>query len=171
MHLAARQEVIGNYTNTANDRNQQETALIAERALTEKQNAIEAGIRMEDIRSRFQLEATRLYWQASDYLIRKFEADVRAEIAKFGGELDLLKADTSVKQGMAGFDQAYEQMDQAKELARNSAHVQEMISNVETWKQSFISRIEAARVASGYLSSSVNGWLGQTNAVNYESGE
>jgi hypothetical protein len=62
-------------------------------------------------------------------------------------------------------------MDQAKELARNQAHVQEMISNVDTWKQSFLGRIEAAAKASDYLSSAVNGWLGQTNAVNYESGE
>lgn len=168
MSDAARDVVIDRYTNTKDDRNKEETALIADKAQQEQQHSIDAGIKMEDIRSRFQLESANLYWRASDYLVKQFESEVRAEIARFNGELDLVKADTSVKQGMAGFDQAYEQMDQAKELARLQGHVTEMTGNIDTWKQQFVGRIEAAAKAAGYYSSAVNSWLNQVNAINYE---
>jgi hypothetical protein len=164
----ARLETTHNYTNTKNDRNKEETALIAERAQRDKEHSIDAGIKMEDIRSRFQLESANLYWRASDYLIRKFEADVRAEITRFNGELDLLKADTSVKQGMADKDLQYESLDQEKERARLQASFEELRGNVQTWMRSFDGRIKAAGQAVSHYSAEVNGWLSQTNAINYE---
>jgi hypothetical protein len=168
MHSAAQQEVAHNYTNTKDDRNKEETALIADKAQREQEHSIDAGIKMEDIRSRFQIAAAGLYWQASDYLIRKFEADVRAEITRFNGELDLLKADTAVKQGMADKDLSYEGLDQEKERARLTASFNELNGNVQTWMQSFNGRIKAAGQAVSHYSAEVNGWLGQTNAINYE---
>lgn len=168
MTTAARQEVTHNYTNTANDRNKETTALIADRAQRDKEHSIDAGIRMEDIRSRFQLESARLYWQASDYLIRKFEADVRAEIVRFNGELDLLKADTAVKQGMADKDLSYETLDQEKERARLQVSFEELRGTISTWQAQFAGRMSAAGQAVSHYSAEVNGWLSQTNAINYE---
>lgn len=164
----ARQVVIKNYTDIKDDRNKEETALVAKMAQTDTHHAMDVGVRMEDIRSRFQLESSKLYWKSADWLISKYETDVRSEIARFSGELDLMKADTAVKQGMSDKDLSYESLDQEKERARLQASFEELSGNVTTWAKSFDGRIRAAAEAVIQYSAEVSGWLSQTNAINYE---
>lgn len=167
MHLAARNDIIKKYQDTYADRNKEITALIAAKSLEEKLAAIEAGVKMEDIRSRFQLEFGRLYWQAADYIIKKYESDVRAEMAEYEGQLKMILAKLEADRQMAGFDVQYEQMDQNKELARLEAHVAEMKVNFDSWKQEADMRLKAAEFAAEFYGKASLAWLGGVNLVDF----
>lgn len=165
MAMAARNELIARHGDTRNDRNGEITSIIAERAHDGVKHSITAGIQMEDIRSKFELEFNKLYWQASDYLIRKYEADIRAETAKFQGELDMLKADTATKNAMYDGERAYEGMEQERELRRLEVSVREMQANVETWSVHMRALIDANKEAVAYYKSAVSSATGIMNDV------
>jgi hypothetical protein len=104
---AARADVIKKYQDISADRNKEITALIADRAHDGRKHGIDAGVRMEDIRSRFQLEYGRLYFQTAEYLVRKYQADVQAEVARVSAEIDQLKLKASIDLGMVTSDNTW----------------------------------------------------------------
>lgn len=167
MYLAARNEIIKKYQDTMADRNKEITALIADKSLQEKLAAIESGVRMEDIRSRFQLEYSRMYWQAADYLIKKYEVDVRSALATFEADLKMVMAKTEVDGKMADYDLEYEKMDSQKELARLQASLDEMKGNIETWTLHFKAGMEAAQASVNFYSSAAVGATSAVNAIDY----
>lgn len=170
MAMAARNELIARHGDTRNDRNGEITSIIAERGHDGVKHSITAGIQMEDIRSKFELEFNKLYWQASDYLIRKYEADIRAEIAKFEGELNLLKADTSVKSSMYDGEKEYVGMEQTRELQRLDVAVKETLANVDTWSVHMKALIDANTAAINYYKSAVSSSTGIMNDVRSNDG-
>ena len=165
IHAAARADVVKKYQDTYADRNKEITALIADKSLQEKMHAMDTGIKMEDIRSRFQLEFGRLYWQATDYLIKKYEADVRLAIADFEADLESVKLKANIDSKTSDTDLAYVRLDQEKELARLEATLAEMQGNIATWTKSVDMQVKAAESAIDYYSRTVLGWTGQANYV------
>ncbi len=147
MLLAARNEVIVQHGDIRSGRNSEITALIAERAHTGMLAALGEGNKMEQVRSQFQLEFGKLYWNAAGYIINQWEAEVKAEIARFQGDLDLIKQNTGVDTTMAGFDLQYEQLENQKQLERLRVTVQELGMNLDSWKTSAGQRVAAARDA------------------------
>jgi len=165
MAMAARNELIARHGDTRNDRNGEITSIIAERGHDGVKHSVTASIQMEDIRSKFELEFNKLYWQASDYLIRKYEADIRAEVAKFQGELDLIKADTSVSSSMYDGEKAYVGMEQTRNLEKMQVGVKEMLANVDTWSVHMKALIDANAEAIAYYKSAVSSSTGIMNDV------
>jgi hypothetical protein len=167
MNLAARNDIIKKYQDTYADKNKEATALIAEKSLQEKMHAMDTGIKMEDIRSRFELEFGKLYWMAADYIIKQYEAEVRANIAKFQGELDLVKTETDTDIKNAGFDYEYEKLRHDQQVQRLNASIEEMRGNIDTWKTRAQMRIDAATASVEYYKSAVGSANGILNDIGY----
>jgi hypothetical protein len=170
MMLAARNDVIKKYQDTVTDRNKEITALIADKSLQEKMHAMDTSIKMEDIRSRFALEYGKMYWQAAEYIVRKYEVDVNTEISTFKAELDMLMKKAEVDLDAAGKDIDFERLKHEREMKRLDASLTEVDANVRTWVASLESRSRALREGTEYFKQAASGWLSQTNAVNYEEG-
>ena len=107
LSVTANNVVVTNYQNIQSDRNKEITSLIAERAQANSQHSIDAGIRMEDINSRFQLEYGRLYFQAAEYIVRKYQADIGAEVARVNSEIEQIKLLTQIDINSVGSDNTW----------------------------------------------------------------
>jgi hypothetical protein len=167
MLTAARNEVIRQYQNTAADRNKEITALIADKSLQEKQHAMDIAIRMEDIRSRFQLEYAKIYWQAADYLVKKYQMDVSAEIARISAEMQMIGLVNDTNKRNVEFELEEETLKNQKNMARLQAEMQEMTKQVEMWVETYKSRIQAAGETVDYYKGAVLGKLGSYTAIDY----
>ena len=165
MLLAARNEIIVQYGDRRSDRNKEITALIADRAHSGMMGALAEGNKMEQVRSQFQLEYGKLYWQAARYIIDQWEAEVKAQIAIFQGDIDLIKANTGALDSNATHDLQYEQLQSQKQLERLRATIQEMMANLDSWKTSASQRVEAATSALDYYKGNVQGALGILNDI------
>jgi len=170
MILAARNEILKQYADRRSDRNREVTALIAERAHDGVKHATSESIKMEDIRSRFKLEYAKVYWQAADYLIRKYEVDVRAAIAEYQSQLDMIRANTAVDEKIYDSEQAYEQMEHDRSIQRLQASIAEMNGNIDTWKHRVTAQIEAAKDAVEYYKSAVSSATSIMNDVRTNDG-
>lgn len=168
MKNAAINELIKKYGDTRDSRNSEITALIAERAHDGVKHSISEGNKMESVRSQFQLAFGKLYWDAARYIIDKWEAEIRANIAEFNGEIDLIKAKTGTDKAMADYDLDYTKMDQEQQLARLKGHIDEMNGNIDTWKQSTAMQIRAAEDAVNYYKSQTIASLGVLNDIGSE---
>jgi len=167
MHLAARNDVIKKYQDTRNDRNKEVTALIADKSLQEKMHAMDTSIKMEDIRSRFQLEYGKLYWQAADYLIRKFESDVRAEIARVEANYRIIELNTRIDTRNSELTFSKTELENDKEKARLAGEVEELREQISLWKETYQARIQATREIVQYYQSWALGINGSYNAIDY----
>lgn len=167
MITASRNELIKKHQDTEADRNREITALIAEKSLQEKQHAMDTAIKMEDIRSRFQLEYAKVYWQAADYLIKKFAMDVQAETSKVEAEIKMLTLIQSGRQRNSELALDEDQLDNQKNMARLQAEISEMNKQIEMWTETYKSRIQAAGEAVDYYKGAVLGLLGSYNAIDY----
>lgn len=165
--MAARNEVIKQHGDKRFDRNSEITALIADRAHTGMLTALGEGNKMEGVRSQFQLEYGKLYWQAAAYIISQWEAETRAEIARFQADLDLIKSKTSTDEAMAGHDNEHLQRENQKELERLRTSIAEMSANLQSWQQSAQMRVAASRDALDYYKGHVEQTLGILNDVAY----
>lgn len=167
MHLAARNDVIKKYQDTYADRNKEITALIADKSLQEKMHAMDTSIKMEDIRSRFQLEYGKMYWQAADYLIRKYQADVQAEVSRVDANIKMmqLELEAEIKNSDVTRDQITTEND--KQKLRLNAEISELQQQIDLWKQTYQARINAAAEAVKYYQSYTMGLLGSYNAIDY----
>lgn len=168
MLMAARNEVIMQHGDRRSDRNREITALIAERAHAGMMGALTEGNRMEDVRSRFQLEYGRLYWNAAQYIINQWEAEVRARIAEYQGEIDLIKLGTAVSEKHADLDLQYSGLEQNKQLERLRSHVEEMTSNLDAWKKSADMRVDAAKSILDYYKGNIEAALTAINDVAFK---
>lgn len=168
MLMSARNEIIKQHGDKRYDRNSEITALIADRAHTGMLAALGEGNKMESVRSQFQLEYGKLYWQAAGYIINQWEAEVRAEIARFQGDLDLVKSKTSTDEAMAQHDYQYEQLKNAQEVERLRVSVEEMRANLASWEKSATMRVAAAQDSLNYYKGKVEQTLGILNDVAYQ---
>jgi hypothetical protein len=168
MQMAARNEHIVAHGDKRADRNREITALIAERAHDGMKHAITEGNKMEQVRSQFQLEYGRLYWNAAQYIINQWEAEVRAQVAEYQGEIDLIKLGTGVSEAGADFDLKYSSLEQAKQLERLRTTVSEMTTNFESWKKSAEQRVAAAESALDYYRGNIESALGVITDVAYK---
>jgi hypothetical protein len=166
--MSARNEVIKQHGDKRYDRNSEVTTIIADRAHAGMMGALGEGNKMESVRSQFQLEYGKLYWQAAGYIINQWEAEVKAEVARFQGDLDLIKSQTATEEAMAGHDQSYEAMEQAKQLERLRTAVAEMGVNLKTWLQETDMRMRSAQDSLNYYKGKVEQTLGILNDVAYE---
>lgn len=167
IHLAARNDVIKKYQDTYADRNKEITALIADKSLQEKMHAMDTSIKMEDIRSRFQLEYGKLYWQAADYLIRQFETEVRAAVAEADNKYKFTELNTNVDAKNTEADIAHVGQFNSKESTRLGAEMEELKEQVNLWKETYMARIEASKEMVKYYQSYTMGLLGSYNAIDY----
>jgi hypothetical protein len=125
---------------------------------------------MEDIRSRFQLEYGRLYLQASDWLIRKYESDVRAEVARVNTEVEQLRLKTQIDMGMVNSDANWNQT-LIGHLAQTVAQViQDASNDLEVQKTQAKMQLDALKDIITYYSNAAASYAGQYNAVNLVSG-
>lgn len=170
MILVARNEILKQYGDRRSDRNREVTALIAERAHDGVKHATSESIKMEDIRSRFQLEYAKVYWQAADYLIRKYEADIRAAIAEYQSLLDMIRANTAVDEKVYDSERLYEEMENTRSIERLRASIAEMNGNIDTWKHRVTAQIEAAKDAVEYYKSAVSSATSIMNDVRTNDG-
>jgi len=166
MMLAARSDVIKKYQDTANDRNREVTKLIAERAQANVHHAIDAGIKMEDINSRFQMEYFRMFFTMADVLIRKYEAEMRAALAEFEAnskeaiyqfEADKVNRGLDMETSKVRIDRLRAYIDQNYQRARIA---------VDQAKTGADTQLGASRDVVNYYQSKVSGYLSQINAVN-----
>jgi hypothetical protein len=168
--LYAQSDIIKRYMDTRADRNKEITALIADKAFEQQKLGVESGVRMEDIRSRFQLEYGRLYLQASDWLIRKYESDVRAEVARVNTEVEQLRLKTQIDMGMVNSDANWNQT-LIGHLAQTVAQViQDASNDLEVQKTQAKMQLDALKDIITYYSNAAASYAGQYNAVNLVSG-
>lgn len=166
MMLAARSDVIKKYQDTYNDRNAEVTKLIAERAQANVHHAIDSGIKMEDINSRFQMEYFRMYFTMADVLIRRYEADMRAALAEFEANTKnaVLKFETDKTN--VGYDIAT----MGQRVDRLKAYIQQNYDRsrilVDQAKTGAEVQLSSAQEVVKYYQAEVNGYLSQINAVN-----
>ena len=125
MSRADRNDVTKKYQDTQADRNKEITALIAERAHDGVKHSVDASIKMEGIRAQFQLGFGTLYFRVTDYLIRKYEADIKAEIARVEGEIDQIRIKAGLDTASASNDLTYEGLDSQMNLALLGATIDE----------------------------------------------
>jgi hypothetical protein len=169
MMLAARNDVIKKYQDTRNDRNREVTALIAERAQANVHHAIDSGLKMEDINSRFQLEYFKTYFVMADSLIRKYAVEMEAAIKEFEAnattavkkyETDKANWELDMKEDAIRIERLGQYINQEKSIAdaliRQSA-------------DAAVRKLEASRESVNYYKSAVSSALGQINAVNVAS--
>lgn len=168
MLMSARNEVIKQHGDKRFDRNSEVTTIIADRAHAGMLAALGEGNKMESVRSQFQLEYGKLYWQAAGYIINQWEAEMKAELARFQGDLDLIKTSTATDEAMAGHDQAYEQMEQAKQIERLRGSIAELSINLQSWEQSSRMQVSAATESLNYYKGKVEQTLGILNDVAYK---
>ena len=165
--MAARNEVIKQHGDKRFDRNSEITALIADRAHTGMLAALGEGNKMESVRSQFQLEYGKLYWQAAGYIINQWEAETKADIARFQGDLDLIKMRTATDDSMAGHDNEHLQRENQKELERLRTSIAEMQTRLQSWVKSADMRTQASTEALDYYKGHVEQTLGILNDVAY----
>ena len=165
---AARSEAIARWGDRKSDRNREITALIAERAHDGMKHAITQGNAMEQVQSQFQLEFGRLYWNAAQYIISQWEADVKAKVAEYQGEIELIKTKTSVDESNVNFDFQYAGLENQQQLARLSGHVQEMTSNLSAWQTSAEQKVAAMKDALDYYRGNMESALGVLNDVAFK---
>jgi len=165
--VSAHTEIVKKYQDTEADRNKEITALIADKALTEKMGSIDAYVKLEDIRMRVAFEYSRLYTQVSDYIVRKYEAEVRAELGAF---------ESNFKQTMASLDAASKNAELSMETIKLQhdesksfllADLDQLKLTVDTWTTSFTGEMRAAEAAVKFYSDAALGVTSAGNAIDY----
>lgn len=166
MTFAARAEVIKQYQDRRSDQNREFTALIADKALDEKKHAIDAGIRMEDIRSRFQLAYGQLYFNVAEYLVRKYQADVQAEVSRVNAELEQLKLKAQIDLGMVSSDANWNNTLMENLQLQLNRIIRDAENDREIQKAQAQMQLDALEKIIDYYQTTSSAYVGQMNGVN-----
>jgi hypothetical protein len=162
---AAQNDLAKKHQDISADRNREITALVAERAHDGRKHAIDAGLRMEDIRSRVQLAFHDLYWKASDMLIRKYETEVRAKLAELQNEWEQVQELNKIKAQNADLSSDQLKRVAAKQLQRLATMVSDWNASVQAWQTSLHERVNAAAAEVTYYQNAVVGASGMITGL------
>lgn len=168
---AARADVIKKYQDISSDRNKEITALIADRAHDGRKHSIDAGLRMEDIRSRFQLEYGRLYFQTAEYLVRKYQADVQAEVARVSAEIDQLKLKATVDLGMVESDNTWNSALLNNLRTQMTRLIEDSKSDLDIQKTQAAMQMDALTKIIAFYADTHAAYAGQMTGINLVTGE
>ncbi len=170
MLLAAQADIIKKYQDVKADRNKEVTALIAERAHDGRKHSIESGIRMEDIRSRFQLEYGRLYFQVAEYLVRKYQADVQAEVARVSAELDQLKVKSTIDLGMVSSDNTWTGLQMENLRTQMTRIIEDAKAELDVQKTEAQMQMSALTKMIEFYTATHSAYVGQVTGISLDSG-
>jgi hypothetical protein len=168
MMLAARNDVIKKYQDTRNDRNREVTALIAERAQANVHHAIDSGLKMEDINSRFQLEYAKMFYVMAEVLIKKYATEAEVAIKEFQTnaeaaikryEADVTNQKLTLEEDALYIQRLRSYIDQNNQIAR---------ALIEQSEAATARKLAASQEVVNYYKSQVMGTTGQMNVVNVE---
>ena len=162
----AQDAILRRYHDTVADRNNQITVLSADKALDARMRGIDAGIRMEDIRSRFQLAYGQLYFNAAEYLVRKYQADVQAEVSRVNADLEQLRLKAQIDLGMVSADTAWNNTLTDRIQLRLNRLIQDANNDLEVQKTQAKMQLDALTKIIDYYSDAAAAYVGQMNGVN-----
>jgi hypothetical protein len=171
MSEAARTEVIKKYQDVSADRNKEITALIAERAHDGHKHGIDAGVRMEDIRSRFQLEYGRLYFQVAEYLVRKYQADVQAEVSRVTSEIDQLRLKASIDTTMVQADSTWANALLDSLRTSTTRLIADSSADLDIQKTQAQMQIDALTKMINFYADAHSAYAGQINGISLDTSE
>lgn len=169
MLVAARENVISKHTALQADRNKEITALIADKSLQEKLEAVRSGVQMEDIRSRFKLEYRNMYLKATEWITRKYETMLRSAMASLDADIKRVELGLRPSEFNATLDLKYATLEQDKQIQRLNGALKELEALVSTWSQSAKMGMEAAAGAVNFYSNAALGTSAQINIVKTDS--
>lgn len=109
-HRRRTSEVIVNYQQTAENRNREITALMADLAQKNVQQAIASNISIEELHSSFSLGLSGVFVQIKNRIIEKFRIEADVRIAEFDARIKAILAGYSVAEVNARLDISYQEL-------------------------------------------------------------
>jgi hypothetical protein len=164
-HRRRTSEVIVNYQQTAENRNREITALMADLAQKNVQAAITANINIEQLHSSFSLGLSQIFIQIKNRIIEKFRIEADVRIAEFDAKIKAILAGYNVAEVNGRIDIAYQELRAKKwevEMREGGQRTQALIS--QAMDQTKL-RLQAAEGYLNGLSTTIQAALLQSNGI------
>ena len=165
MLMAARNDATAKYQDTKDNRNREVTALIAERAQQNVHHAIDAGIKMEDIQSRFTIAFAQNWVSTLNFIIAQYNAEVAAAVATIDASIkeQTLIVQSNIANGTIREGNADRHIEQYKVTTQNE--IQETKALIDQAIERYKMQLEGTGAVMEYYNASVSSALNQINGL------
>lgn len=164
-HRRKTSEVIVNYQQARENRNHEITALIADLAQKNVQQAMAHNISIEQLHANFSLGLSQIFLNLKNHLLDRFRVEQEARVAEFEAKMKAILAGYNLGEVNAKLDMSYQELLMKQwevEIASSTERTRTLIQQAE---QETRVKLEAATGLVNGLAAQISSALLQTNGI------
>lgn len=164
-HRRRTSEILVNFQQTRDNRNREITAMIADLAQKNVQQAMSSNISIEKLHADFSLGLSQIFFNLKNHLLERFRLEQESRVAEFEAKMKVILAGYGLAETNAKLDISYQELLMKQwdtEIVQSTERTKALIQQAETETRV---KLEAADSLVRGLSAQISSALLQTNGI------